>query len=140
MANEPEITVTGNVTTDPELKVTTNGASWARFTIASTPRSYDRNSGQWIDGQALFLQCTAWRGLGNNIVDTLHKGMRVVVTGKLRQRHWESDQGEKRSAFSLDVEDIGPSLKWATAQVTKAKAPDVQSPSHVSSADEQPPF
>lgn len=147
MANEPEITVIGNLTSDPELKFTTSGAGYARFTIASTPRSYDKNTNSWVDGDAMFLQCTAWKQLGENATESLTKGMRVVVTGRLRQRRWETPEGDKRSAFGLDVEDIGPSLKWATATVNKLKRTTTDGARNVADMlggtpidDAQPPF
>lgn len=93
----------------------------ARFTIASTPRTFDKTTGQWTDGTALFLRATAWRELANNIAESLTKGMRVVVTGTLRQHNWKTDQGENRSMLGIDVEDIGPSLKFATSKVTRAQ-------------------
>lgn len=121
MANDTEITLVGNLVADPEMKVSTSGTSWARFAVASTPRRYDKSTGQWVDGEALFMQCTAWRQLAENVVETLSKGTRVVVTGRLRQHKWETPEGEKRSAFGVDVEDIGPSLRMATATVNKTQ-------------------
>ena len=120
MANETTLTVIGNLTGDPEVRFLDSGAAMAKFTIASTPRTLDKTSNEWKDGEAMFLSCTAWRQLAENITESLTKGTRVVVTGRLRQHHWENEQGEKRSMFGLDVEEIGPSLKFATAKVTKA--------------------
>jgi single-strand DNA-binding protein len=120
MANETVITVTGNLTADPELRFLDSGAALARFTVASTPRTFDKASGQWSDGEPMFLTCTAWRQLAENVANSLDKGTRVVVTGRLKQRHWETPEGEKRSAFGLDVEEVGPSLRFATAKVTRA--------------------
>ncbi|GAA3388101.1 single-stranded DNA-binding protein [Cryptosporangium minutisporangium] len=120
MANETTITIVGNLTADPEMRVTPTGVAVAKFTVASTPRTLDKASGQWVDGEAMFLTCTAWRQLAENVTQSLTKGSRVVLTGRLRQHHWETDQGEKRSMFGVDVEEIGPSLRWATATVRKA--------------------
>lgn len=118
---ETPITVTGNLTGDPETKVTPSGVAMARFTVASTPRTYDRESGGYKDGTAMFLRCTAWRGLAEHVTDSLTKGARVIVSGRLRQFDWQTDQGEKRSMLALDVDDIGPSLLFATATPTKTQ-------------------
>ncbi|MEU1419212.1 single-stranded DNA-binding protein [Kitasatospora sp. NPDC005751] len=118
---ETPITVVGNLTDDPELRFTNTGVAMARFTIASTPRSYDKTSGQWKDGTALFLRATAWREVAEHATETLTKGMRVVVTGRLVQHNWQTPEGENRSMLGLDVDDIGPSLKFATAKVTKTQ-------------------
>ncbi|MEU8511611.1 single-stranded DNA-binding protein [Kitasatospora sp. NPDC048722] len=115
------ITVVGNLTDEPELRFTSGGAAMARFTIASTPRTYDKNTGQWRDGTAMFLRATAWREVAEHAAETLGKGMRVVATGRLVQHNWQTDEGENRSMLGFDVEDIGPSLKFATAKVTKAQ-------------------
>jgi single-strand DNA-binding protein len=120
MANETTLTVIGNLTGDPEVRFLDSGAAMAKFTVASTPRTFDKNSNEWKDGEAMFLACTAWRQLAENTAESLTKGTRVVVTGRLRQHHWDTPEGEKRSMFQLDVEEIGPSLKFATAKVTKA--------------------
>jgi len=120
MANETVITVTGNLTADTELRFLDSGAALARFTVASTPRTFDKATNQWSDGEPLFLTCTAWRQLAENVTESLTKGTRVVVTGRLKQRHWETPEGEKRSAFGLDVDEIGPSLRFATAKVQRA--------------------
>jgi single-strand DNA-binding protein len=120
MAGEPTITVVGNLTDDPELRFLPNGTAMVKFTVASTPRTLDRQSGQWKDGEPLFLNCTAWRDLAENIAESLTKGTRVVVTGRLKQSRWQDkDTGDKRSAYGLDVDEIGPSLKWAQAKVNK---------------------
>ncbi|KDA44958.1 single-stranded DNA-binding protein [Frankia sp. BMG5.23] len=120
MANETPLTITGNLTGDPELKFTPNGAALCRFTVASTPRRYDKNTGKWEDGEAMFLTCTAWRGVAENAAETLARGMRVLVTGRLRQHHWEDKEtGQHRSMFGLDVDDVGPSLLFTTATVTR---------------------
>jgi single-strand DNA-binding protein len=119
MANDTTLTLIGNLTGDPELRYLPSGVAMVKFTIASTPRVLDKTSGQWVDAEALFLSCTAWRQLAENITESLTKGTRVVVTGRLGQRHWETEQGEKRSAYGLDVEEIGPSLRFATTKVTR---------------------
>jgi len=120
MANETTLTLIGNLTGDPEVRFLESGVAMAKFTVASTPRTFDKTSNQWMDGEAMFLNCTAWRQLAENVAESLTKGIRVVVTGRLRQHHWDTPEGEKRSMFQLDVEEIGPSLKFATAKVTKA--------------------
>jgi len=120
MAGETVITVVGNLTDDPELRFTPSGAAVASFTVASTPRSFDKNTNEWKDGDALFLRCSIWRQAAENVAESLTKGMRVVVQGRLRQRSYETREGEKRTVVELDVEEVGPSLKYATAKVTKA--------------------
>jgi single-strand DNA-binding protein len=120
MAGETVITVVGNLTDDPELRFTPSGAAVASFTVASTPRTFDKNSNEWKDGDALFLRCSIWRQAAENVAESLTKGMRVVVQGRLRQRSYETREGEKRTVVELDVEEVGPSLKYATAKVTKA--------------------
>jgi single-strand DNA-binding protein len=119
MAGETQITVTGNLTDDPELRFLENGTGMVKFTVASTPRTLDRQSGQWKDGDPLFLTCTAWRDLAEHIAESLAKGTRVVVVGRLRLSRWTNDEGEKRSAYGLQVDEIGPSLRFATAKVAK---------------------
>ncbi|MFF4549249.1 single-stranded DNA-binding protein [Streptomyces sp. NPDC001406] len=118
---ETPITVVGNLTDDPELRFTPSGAALAKFSVASTPRTYDKTSGQWQDGTAMFLRCTAWRDLAQHVAESLTKGMRVVVTGRLRQHNWQNDQGENRSMLGLEVDDIGPSLQFATAKVERVQ-------------------
>src|SRR5690348_10505487 len=120
MAGETVITVVGNLTDDPELRFTPSGAAVASFTVASTPRTFDKNSNEWKDGDALFLRCSIWRQAAENVAESLTKGMRVVVQGRLRQRSYETREGEKRTVVELDVEEVGPSLKYATAKVTKS--------------------
>ena len=119
MAGETQITMTGNLTDDPELRFLANGTGMVKFTVASTPRTLDRQSGQWKDGDPLFLTCTAWRDLAEHIAESLAKGTRVIVSGRLRQSRWTTDEGEKRSAYGLEVDEIGPSLRFATAKVAK---------------------
>lgn len=113
------ITIVGNVVADPELRFTQTGAAVATFRVASTPRRYDSQSGQWVDGEAMFLSCNIWRQAAENVAETLTKGMRVIVTGRLRQRSYESREGEKRTVMELEVEEVGPSLRYATAQVNR---------------------
>jgi len=119
MAGETTITVVGNLTDDPELRFTPSGAAVAKFRIASTPRTLDRNSGEWKDGEPLFLQCNVWRQAAENVAESLHRGARVIVTGRLRQRSYETREGEKRTVYELEVDEIGPSLRYATAKVQK---------------------
>ena len=120
MAGETVITVVGNLTDDPELRFTPSGAAVASFTVASTPRTFDKATNEWKDGDALFLRCSIWRQAAENVAESLTKGMRVVVQGRLRQRSYETREGEKRTVVELEVEEVGPSLKYATAKVTKA--------------------
>ena len=119
MAGETVITVIGNLTADPELRWTGNGAAVADFTIASTPRTYDRNAGEWKDGESLFLRCSVWRNAAENVAESLRKGMRVIAQGRLVQRSYETKEGEKRTVVELQVDEIGPSLRSARAQVTR---------------------
>lgn len=119
MAGETVITVVGNLTADPELRFTSNGAAVAGFTVASTPRTFDRQTSEWKDGETLFLRCNAWREMGENVAESLTKGTRVVVQGRLKQRSFETKEGEKRTVVELDVDEIGPSLRNASASVTK---------------------
>ncbi|GGL09710.1 single-stranded DNA-binding protein [Mangrovihabitans endophyticus] len=120
MAGETTITVVGNLTGDPELRFTPSGAALVKFTVASTPRTLDRRSGEWKDGDPLFLNCTGWRDLAEHIAESLTKGTRVIVTGRLRLSRWEDkESGEKRSAYGLEVDEIGPSLRFAQAKVTR---------------------
>lgn len=120
MSGETTITVIGNLVADPELRFTPSGSAVSNFTIASTPRTFDRNSNEWKDGEALFLRCSAWRELGENVAESLAKGMRVIASGRLKQRSYETKEGEKRTIIELDVDEIGPSLKYATAKVTRS--------------------
>ncbi len=120
MAGETIITVVGNLVDDPELRFTPSGAAVANFRIASTPRTFDRQSNEWKDGEALFLSCAVWRQAAENVAESLQKGMRVVVQGRLKQRSYETREGEKRTVFELEVDEVAPSLKYATAKVTRA--------------------
>ena len=120
MAGDTTITVVGNLTADPELRFTPSGAAVANFTVASTPRIFDRQSSEWKDGEALFLRCNIWREAAENVAESLTRGSRVIVTGRLKQRSFETREGEKRTVFEVEVDEIGPSLKYATAKVNKA--------------------
>ncbi|MCP9958194.1 MULTISPECIES: single-stranded DNA-binding protein [Streptomyces] len=119
MAGETVITVVGNLVDDPELRFTSSGAAVAKFRVASTPRTFDRQTNEWKDGESLFLTCSVWRQAAENVAESLQRGMRVVVQGRLKQRSYEDREGVKRTVFELDVEEVGPSLKNATAKVTK---------------------
>jgi single-strand DNA-binding protein len=120
MAGETTITVVGNLTADPELRFTQAGAAVASFTVASTPRTFDRASGEWKDGEALFLRCSIWRQAAENVAESLTRGMRVIVQGRLRQRTFDTKEGEKRTVIEMEVDEVGPSLRYATAKVNKA--------------------
>lgn len=120
MAGDTVITVIGNLTADPELRFTPAGAAVANFTVASTPRVFDRNSNEWKDGEALFLRCNIWREAAENVAESLTRGARVIVSGRLKQRSYETREGEKRTVVELEVDEVGPSLRYATAKVSKA--------------------
>ena len=159
-AGDTQITLIGNLTNDPELRFTPSGAAVAKFTVASTPRYMDRQTNEWKDGDTLFLQCQIWRQAAENVAETLTRGMRVIVSGKLKQRSYETKEGEKRTVYEVEVDEVGPSLRNATAKVTKTtrqggaggfSAPtestdDWSSTTSVgggwtsTTADEQPPF
>jgi single-strand DNA-binding protein len=119
MAGDTVITVIGNLTADPELRFTQSGAAVANFTVASTPRTFDRQTGEWKDGEALFLRCNIWRQSAENVAESLTRGARVIVSGRLKQRSFETREGEKRTVVELEVDEIGPSLRYATAKVNK---------------------
>ena len=119
MAGDTIITVVGNLTADPELRFTPSGAAVANFTVASTPRMFDRQTNEWKDGEALFMRCNVWRQAAENVAESLTRGARVVVTGRLKQRSYETREGEKRTVIELEVDEIGPSLRYATAKVNK---------------------
>src|SRR5687767_11221335 len=119
MAGDTTITVIGNLTDDPELRFTPSGAAVAKFRVASTPRIMDRQSGEWKDGEPLFLSCTVWRQAAENVAESLQRGARVIVSGRLRQRSYETREGEKRTVIELEVDEVGPSLRYATAKVQK---------------------
>jgi single-strand DNA-binding protein len=128
MAGETIITVIGNLTADPELRYTQNGLPVANFTIAATPRNFDRASGEWKDGDALFMRCSVWRDFAEHVAGSLTKGMRVIAQGRLRQRSYETREGEKRTAIELEIDEIGPSLRYATAMVTRTQNARGQQP------------
>ena len=119
MAGETQITVVGNLTADPDLRFTPSGAAVANFTVASTPRTFDRQRNEWVDGEALFLRCAAWKQLGENVAESLTKGTQVIVQGRLKSRSYETKEGEKRTSMELEVDAIGPSLQFATATVNR---------------------
>jgi single-strand DNA-binding protein len=121
MAGDTQITVVGNLVDDPELRFTPSGAAVANFRIASTPRTFDRQANEWKDGEALFLSCSVWRQAAENVAESLQKGMRVVVQGNLRSRQYETREGEKRTVFEIQVDEVGPSLRYATAKVTRTQ-------------------
>jgi len=121
MAGETVITVVGNLTADPELRFTPSGAAVASFTVASTPRTFDRQTNEWKDGEALFLRCSIWRQAAENVAETLQRGMRVIVQGRLQQRSFETREGEKRTVIELQVDEVGPSLRYATAKVNRTQ-------------------
>jgi single-strand DNA-binding protein len=120
MAGDTVINIIGNLTGDPELRFTPSGAAVASFTVASTPRTFDRDSGKWVDGDALFMRCSIWRQYAENVAESLTKGMQVMVQGRLKQRSYQTKEGENRTVIELDVDDIGPTLRFATAKVTKS--------------------
>lgn len=124
MAGETIMTVVGNITADPELRFTPSGAAVATFTVASTPRKYNAQTSQWEDGNALFLRCNIWRQAAENVAESLTRGSRVIVSGRLQQRSFETKEGEKRTVIELEVDEVGPSLKYATAKVNKASRGD----------------
>ena len=121
MAGETLITVVGNAVADPELRFTPNGAAVASFTVASTPRMFDRQANQWVDGEALFLRCSVWKEAAENVAESLTKGMRVIVQGRLKARSYDDKDGNRRTSWELDVDEVGPALKFATAKVTRAQ-------------------
>ena len=121
MAGETTITIIGNLVDDPDLRFTPSGAAVANFRIASTPRTFDRQTNEWKDGEALFLRCSVWRQAAENVAESLQRGTRVVVSGRLKQRSFETREGEKRTVIEMDVDEIGPSLRYATAKVNKTQ-------------------
>jgi single-strand DNA-binding protein len=158
MAGDTTITIIGNLTDDPELRYTPNGAAVANFTVASTPRFLDKATNEWKDGEALFLRCSIWRQAAENVAESLTRGARVIVSGRLKQRSYETKEGEKRTVYEVEVDEIGPSLKYATAKVNKvqrsgagggggfgggAPADDPwgsPAPARVDAATDEPPF
>src|SRR6187402_3579612 len=121
MAGDTVITIIGNLTADPELRFTPSGAAVANFTVASTPRMFDRQSNEWKDGETLFMRCSVWRDAAENVAESLQRGMRVIVTGRLKSRSYETKEGEKRTVVEMEVDEIGPSLRSATAKVNKTQ-------------------
>jgi single-strand DNA-binding protein len=119
MAGDTTLTLIGNLTADPELRFTPSGAAVANFTVASTPRAFDRQSNEWKDGETLFLRCSVWRDAAENVAESLQRGSRVIVTGRLKSRSYDTKEGEKRTVMELEVEELGPSLRYATAKVNK---------------------
>lgn len=120
MAGETVITVVGNLVDDPELRFTPSGAAVAKFRVASTPRTFDRQTNEWKDGDSLFLTCSVWRQAAENVAESLQRGMRVIVQGRLKSRSYETREGERRTVFEIDVDEVGPSLQFATAKVTRS--------------------
>jgi single-strand DNA-binding protein len=139
-AGDTVITVIGNLTAAPELKFMPSGIAVANFTVASTPRMFDRNTNEWKDGEALFMRCNLWRDAAENVTESLTKGARVIVSGRLKQRSYETREGEKRTVVELEVDEIGPSLKYATAKVAKAQRSGPGAPAPKPQQDEEPPF
>lgn len=121
MSNEPIITIIGNLTADPELRFTPNGQAVANFTLAATPRTFNKQSNEWVDGETLFLRSSVWREAAENVAETLTKGMRVIAQGRLKSRSYETKEGDKRTVIELEVDEIGPSLKYAKAVVTRTQ-------------------
>ncbi len=121
MAGDTVITIVGNVTGDPELRFTPSGAAVANFTVASTPRSFDRQANEWKDGETLFMRCSVWRDAAENVAESLQRGARVIVTGRLKSRSYETKEGEKRTVIEMEVDEVGPSLRYATAKVVKTQ-------------------
>jgi len=121
MAGDTVITIIGNLTGDPELRFTPSGAAVANFTVASTPRQFDRTSNEWKDGETLFMRCSVWRDAAENVAESLQRGARVLVSGRLKSRSYETKEGEKRTVVELDVDEVGPSLKYATAKVNRTQ-------------------
>ena len=121
MAGDTTITIIGNLTGDPELRFTPSGAAVANFTVASTPRTFDRQSNEWKDGETLFMRCSVWRDAAENVAESLVRGTRVIVSGRLKSRSYETKEGEKRTVIEMEVDEIGPSLRYASAKVTKTQ-------------------
>ena len=151
-AGDTTLTITGNLTADPDLRFTGTGTAVVAFTVAASRRVYDQATGQWKDGDTLFLRCSVWRELADHAAETLTKGTRVIVTGRLKQRSYDTPEGDKRTVYEIDADDVGPSLKWATAKIARTsrdKAPhpaDDSDPwqadqtADTARRDEQPPF
>jgi len=141
MANETTITVIGNLTNDPELRFTPSGSAVANFTVASTPRTFDRTSNEWKDGETLFLRSSVWREAAENVAESLTKGMRVVAQGRLKSRSYETKEGEKRTVIEFEIDEIGPSLTYATAKVARKEKGQAQRPAaYAGNAPQQDPW
>lgn len=147
MSGETIVTVVGNLAADPELRYTSQGVAVANFTVASTPRQFDKQSGEWKDGDPLFLRCAIWRQAAENVAESLTKGARVIVSGQLKQRSFETREGEKRTVIELEVDEIGPSLRYATAKVervardgNRSGSPDSSDPWSAAPSSEEAPF
>lgn len=138
--NATVITVIGNLTDDPELRFTPSGDALAKFRVASTPRYFDRASGEWKDGEPLFLNCTIWRQPAENVAESLKRGTRVIVTGRLRQRSYETGEGEKRTVIELDTDEVGPSLRYAQTTVRKMTRTNNPFDTNTASTSSEPPF
>ena len=138
--NETTCTPTGTLTADPELRFTPSGATVANFTVAATSRTFDKTANQWRDGEALFMRCTLWRQPAENLAESLHRGDRVIITGRLRQRSFDTRDGDKRTTIELDVEEIGASLKFTTLTLTKIDRVTALAPTSEQAADGEPPF
>jgi single-strand DNA-binding protein len=136
MAGETSITICGNLVDDPDLRFTPSGAAVANFRIASTPRTFDRQANEWKDGDTLFLSCSVWRQAAENVAESLQRGMRVIVQGRLKSRSYETREGEKRTVFEIDVDEVGPSLRSATAKVTRASRSGASSPGGTSGGED----
>lgn len=121
MAGDTVITIVGNVTGDPELRFTPSGAAVANFTVASTPRAFDRQTNEWKDGETLFMRCSVWRDAAENVAESIQRGARIIVTGRLKSRSYETKEGEKRTVIEMEVDEVGPSLRYATAKVNKTQ-------------------
>jgi single-strand DNA-binding protein len=143
-SGEPQITIVGNMVDDPQLRYTQTGQPVANFRVASTPRYLDRNTNEWKDGDSLFLTCNVWRQVAENVAESLQRGMRVIVQGRLRQRSYETKEGEKRTVYELEVDEVGPSLRMASAKVTKSTRQRAGQPQNSKPddpwADDRPPF
>lgn len=141
MANDTNLTIIGNLTNDPELKFAPSGSAVANFTIASTPRTFDKNSNEWRDGEPLFMRCVVWKEAAENLAESLAKGMRVIAQGRLKSRTYETKEGEKRTVLELEIDDIGPSLKYQTAKVNRAtRAPQQRSTEPAAWSNNDAPF
>lgn len=140
MAGETTITIVGNLTADPELRVTSGNHAVVNFTVASTPRNFDKTANAWVDGDALFMRCTAWRELAEHIASSIQKGSRIIAQGRLVQRQYETKEGEKRTSFEIEVDEIGPSLRYATAQVMRSNTGGTVQHANAPATSDDTPF